>query len=303
MAVLVCASEDSVSKRWRGMLDELSLPYYDKKSKSEIFDYLNTHKTPTLLMLEAGFIDSEEFLALISRSYPWVKIIMLSSYPCLKEACGYLKHGVRGYGNCFCNFAFIKDAFRMIEDDGYWYYPEFLQAFNGDELEETKSIGEIKSVQNLLLIKSHNIEKEALVHDKLYLHDEVILEENSKAVLHVGMEEIDLNGKKRVMLDLSTFNEKFGLKYCYFSESDRDEILTFFKNKNSTKRKIKDSKNDKLIARYTGKRDEYEIFPSKNLNTFFVVKDKIDNRDGSDLIGRGIEKLIFADIEIVYDNL
>lgn len=53
--------------------------------------------------------------------------------------------------------------------------------------------------------------------------------------------------------------------------------------------------DNEISARYSGKYSEYEIKPSKNMPGFYIIKDKVKNRDSSDLINSKIQKIIFSD--------
>lgn len=271
--ILICAQKDNHINQWLKIFKKLSLKSYVKNSKSEIFDYLNSYKTPTILMLEAGLIDSEEFLALIKRSYSWIKIFILSHEPTLKEAYKYLKHDVKGYGNYFSNDNFIKNAIRVIDDDGYWYYPYFLRVFKGndDKIQKSK-IGFIKSVRDLVLIKTEDEEKIAVLGESIYAYEKIEApNENSMITLDIDTKEINLNAKESIFLEESVYENRLGVEDCCFFESDKEDILSDFADKDILKLKSKTVKNSKdylSVARYSGKREEYEIFPSKNLNTF-----------------------------------
>lgn len=62
-------------------------------------------------------------------------------------------------------------------------------------------------------------------------------------------------------------------------------------------------RDEGIVARYSGNFDEYEIIASKNAPGFYLIRDRVQKRDGSDLISDGIDKFIFKDVEKNYQEL
>lgn len=74
----------------------------------------------------------------------------------------------------------------------------------------------------------------------------------------------------------------------------------FFIEEEPSKNSI--DEND-VVAKYAGKYSEYDIKPSKNMPGFYLVKDKVKDRDSSDLINSKIQKIIFSDCVKSFDEI
>ncbi len=210
--VLLCTENEEFATQFIKNFEQIRMQCFIKKSKRDIFDYLNSHKTPTFLVLEAGFIDSEEFLTLLHRRYSWAKVLVFSDKIDENEVLRYKDLHVKAFLGLNIKIYHLKDALKYAQEDRFW------------------SILDV--VDEKLTCKSENI--------------------------HVKIENESLG---RIEQDL------------------------------------------KIVARYSGCFNEYEISTCKNLEGFMVVNDTIKDRDGSDVIDANLEKLIFSDVEIWYKDI
>lgn len=320
MTTILYSSKIALLKRWFDALHSESGQVYIAKSRAELFEYFNTNKSTVVLVIENMINDeeNEEFLSLLRRSYPHVKVCIFSHLPTVKEASEYLKLGIKGYANAYMQDVHINEAVQSVWNGKHWYLPKFLEAFfvPKDYKKEPLQIGKIISLEKLVIAKSQKEERIVLYGDVVF-ENEILFTpyENSKVVVKLqNNNTISLEGNDSIYLDESTFsNEKFAQR-AIFDEDITEAILAHLGERELNKKRVlhteavqkkethKKSKEG-IIATYSGNFDEYDISPSKNLPGFFVVKDKVERRDGSDLISDSISKLVFADVTKIYDEL
>lgn len=319
MAIILYSDKTYLLKSWYKSLEGLGLNIYVTKIKAELFEYFNTNKNQSILIMENDLNDekNEEFLALLKRAYTWVRVCILSFNPNLKEGSEYLKLGVKGYGNAYMHSLHVKAMIKNIINDKFWYFPEFLEAFLNKQVNINMSeIGKVSSVKNLVLAKTNDEEHIVLPDEKIYQNEifttpykdsYIQLELTNKRLIHVS-------GDSRIYLEKSIFVEDDLSEFCVFSKEKSIEILSYlglvskeeileYKDKRSKNEELDEGNKEEIVARYSGKFEQYKIKSSKKLSSFLIVEDMKKNRDGCDIVNEQIDKFIFLDITKTYDEL
>lgn len=312
--VILCSLHVKVLKRWFNALKECEKDIYVARQKDELFYYFNSHKDQTVLLIDNINEEDEEFLALLKRSYPWVLVCVLSNDPNVKQANRLLSLGVKAYANVYMKALHVKNMYISVKNKTRWYLPMYLQAYKlFDEKKTSHVIGKIQNVQNLVMIKNDEEERIAFCDEDIFENELVFSPyENSSANINIDNEQIFIANNDKIFFDKTTFINESLDKYCIISDEMVSEILSqsgHVKPKNKQTKQIlhanevqKNTQNN-IQAAYSGNFDEYEIYLSKNISGFIVIKDKQEFRDGSDLISEGVGKLIFKDLTTTYNEL
>lgn len=324
LVTVLCASNVSILKRWYNALDDKDRKVYIAKDKGELFDYFNSNKTPITLILENKFNDeeNEEFLKLLRRTYTWVKVCVLSYEPNLKEASDFLGLGVKGYGNIYMNQIHFKDMTDSVWNGVFWFYPKFLESFSHVQKDsiDIKPIGYIQTIKSLVIARTDDEEHIVSVGEDV-IEDELIMTPYQDSFVEIKLknsQSIQIDEDSKILLDESVFKVENLSFETTFDEDRCNQILSrlgtssILPKKNMQKNEpdepleddVKSGKVEKGIeAFYSGKFEEYDIYLSKNLPDFIVIKDKVQRRDGCDLISSSISKCIFLDINKTYHEL
>lgn len=319
MVTILCAKNISLLKRWHNALDKEDEKIYIAKDKSELFDYFNSNRTPITLILENKFNDeeNEEFLKLLRRTYPWVRVCILSYEPNIKEASDFLGLGVRGYGNVYMGKTHLKEVIKTLWDGNFWFYPKFLESFSHDQKKskDIKPIGYIQNMNSLVIARTNEEERIVLVDEEI-VEDELIMTPYQDSFVEIKLksgESVRVDEDSKIFLDRSVFEVESLSRKTVFNEDRCNEILSSLGTNSILSKKViqkvakdeivKEDEKRGIEAIYSGKFDEYDIYPSKNLSGFIVIKDKIQGRDGSDLISDSVSRCKFLDMDKTYDEL
>lgn len=322
VVTVLCASKVSILKRWHKALDSDDTKVYIAKDKSELFDYFNLNRSPITLILESKFNDekNEEFLKLLRRTYPWIRVCILSYEPTVKEASELLGLGVRGYGNAYMNQIHLKEMVKSIWIGKFWFYPKFLDSFKheADVEKSIEPIGRIEVIKSLVIARINEEENIILIDEDVF-EDEFIMtpyEDSFVGIKLKNEEYLEIGEDSKILLDETTFKMQSLSKRTIFDEDKCNDILSSLGANNILlKKNIQENdasdkgvlafneSEDGIEAVYSGNFNEYDIYPSKNLPGFIVIKDRVERRDGSDLISASISKCIFLDTEKTYNEL
>lgn len=314
MAIILYSTKLSLLKHWHKSLEDLKIDVYVTKTKSELFEYFNANKHPTILVMQNDLNDekNEEFLALLKRTYTWVSVCILSSNPNLKEASECLKLGVRGYGNAYMYSLHVKQMVQNINNNLFWFYPDFLEAFLDKKVEKNISqIGVVSDIKNLVLANTNEEEHIVIPDEKIYENETFITPyENSFIEFRLANNRlIHISGNDCIYFDKTIYIQDDLSKFCIFDKEKSLEILSFLgEDEDLQRKKIIPKKTIQItskeaVAKYNGNFQEYNIKLLKNMTDFLIIEDSVANRDGSDLINNKIDKFIFLDTTKTYEQL
>lgn len=326
---ILYATKMSTLRHWAKGLENFNTKVYIAKTKEELLRFFEKNKNLSILIIELSLDDdeNEKFLELLKKEYSWVKVCVLSYYPSIKTASKLLGYNVRGYVNLHMNSFQIQRMMQSVVDGDFWYYPSYIGEFLAIPKKiNSDRIGVIDFVSNLAI--SHTKEEEHIVleNDEVFEND-LIITPYSNSYVEVRLnngKKVILDGNDQIFIDKSVYLNIDINNKCFFDKTQALKILAHLgeshvltekvaqKDTNEVKKVIKKpiiqenkvkQKTSGIEAKYSGKFEEYEITPSKNLPGFFVIKDKIPNRDGSDLISNSIDKLIFSDVAKSYEDI
>jgi len=146
MAILLCSANDTIIKRWKGLLGkqyELDQVATLGKLKSRCND-----KTFDLIMIHRSLIDSDTFIE-IRRAVPSSRFFLLSDQPNEEEGLAFLKLGIVGYTNTYVSAERLNEAVRIILSGAVWLGQKVMQRLILDSYVRAKEKASASSEKKL----------------------------------------------------------------------------------------------------------------------------------------------------------
>ena len=124
MAILLSSANDTVIKRWAGLLqDKYDLVHADSLSSLKKFF---TSRKFDLVLLHRALIDTTVFSE-IRHLNPQNRIFLLSDTPNEEEGLTYLRLGIVGYANTYIGKERLTEAVRVISNGAVWLGQKVMQ--------------------------------------------------------------------------------------------------------------------------------------------------------------------------------
>jgi len=146
MAILLCSANDTIIKRWEGLLGtqyELDQVTTLGKLKSRCID-----KTFDLIMIHRSLIDPDTFTE-IRRAVPSSRFFLLSDQPNEDEGLAFLKLGIVGYANTYVSTERLNEAVRIILSGAVWLGQKVMQRLILDSYVRAKEKASASSEKKL----------------------------------------------------------------------------------------------------------------------------------------------------------
>lgn len=295
---ILCASKISLLKRWNTTLKFFRT--YIAKNKSELLEFLHNHKAPIVLIIEKYLFEKEDekFLQNLRDNFPFVKICVLSNKPNIKEAQNFIKLGIKGYGNSYMYKTHLQDMVEAVWSGDFWFYPEFIEVFfpqnKLNAFRKTQAI--IKEISHLAIIRDAQEERIAQINESINENETLITPyKDSYVSLNIDdKNSIELDGVSALYFEKSVFVKS---SFKDISTLNIQKVNTVLEALGEKPFKIanqeKSEKNKQ--AYYKGYLKEYVIKPSQSFSGYWIIKDSVSKRDGSDLIDKEVEYLVFKD--------
>jgi len=124
MVILLSSANDTVMKRWTGLLqDNNDLVRADSLSSLKEFF---TKKKFNLVLLHRPLVDAEIFTE-IRHLNPQHRIFLLSDTPNEEEGLAFLRLGIVGYANTYIGRERLSEAVRVISNGAVWLGQKVMQ--------------------------------------------------------------------------------------------------------------------------------------------------------------------------------
>lgn len=304
---IFCASKVSLLRRWYTSLKSFNT--YIAKNKNELLEFLDTYNTPIVLIIESHLFEKDHgaFLEKLRDEFSFVKVCVLSNKPNIKEAQICIKLGVKGYGNSYMYKTHFQDMVNVVWDNKLWFYPDFITTFFPKNTKNhfQNPQATIKNISHLAIIRDEHEERIAEIGDTLKQDETIIAPyKDSHISLDIGDENnIEIEGTDSLYLDESVFVQDSFQEKAIIDKKMANKILDMLGVKPLKSTKNKSIKKDTSTAQYQGYFKEYTISSSKNFKGYFIIKDTITSRDGSDLIDENIQLLVFKDCTKTFQNI
>jgi len=146
MAILLSSANDTVIKRWDGLLqDKYKLVHADSiSSLKEIFP----NRKFDLVLLHRPLVDTTIFSE-IRHLNPQNRIFLLSDTPNEEEGLTFLRLGIVGYANTYINKERLTEAVRVISNGAVWLGQKVMQRLILDSYHTAREQAAAKSGKKL----------------------------------------------------------------------------------------------------------------------------------------------------------
>ncbi|MDD3325117.1 MAG: response regulator transcription factor [Sulfurospirillaceae bacterium] len=123
---ILYSSKAEVLKHWSGAFSGKNVAVCE--DENSFYDVLEQSGEDAIVLMEKRqYPNIEEFLSLLQKDFPSVKIMLFSNKPSFEEGYGLLKFGIKTYANTYMSHTHLKDAFEAVTNGNVWLYPEFIQ--------------------------------------------------------------------------------------------------------------------------------------------------------------------------------
>lgn len=199
MAVVFCASKQSIVAQWKNLLT--CKEHYVAKSQKDLLSFLPKSQSSPVVFIEKRLYlnQTPSLIKLLLDSHPEIKLLILSHLPTFHEAQAMLSCGAHGYGNVYMAKEWLNDAFSSLSRGENWPFPLQECAPKEDGV-----VGKISFLDGSIV---DELNQPLAQNDTLRANQKVVLLEGRAIIECINGSYIQLQGREPLKLDESVFEQ------------------------------------------------------------------------------------------------